>query len=181
MTCLWDIVLVYNQFGIKRNKPHGQRKARFVLSARKGVIILTIKDTVLHLVRDYGTRNPFELAEYCGIYIVREDLGMLNGYYTCAFGVKSIHINENLTPNRQKICCAHELGHALLHEDLNTYFLISATMMLPDKYEKQANLFASYLLYPDDVLGSFEGWGTDEIAAALDAPKELLEMRWEYN
>ena len=138
---------------------------------------MTVKNTVSWLVREYGTRNPYELAENSGIYIVREDLGTVNGYYSCAFGVKSIHLNVNLSPQRQKLCCAHELGHALLHDDLNTYFLISSTMMLPDKYEQQANLFASYLLFPDEVLKEYEGWSTEEIAAALGVPIEILDLR----
>ncbi|MBQ7718787.1 MAG: ImmA/IrrE family metallo-endopeptidase [Clostridia bacterium] len=140
---------------------------------------MNIKDTVLKIASEYKTRDPFEIADCCGIYIIREDLGAVNGYFTSAYGVKSIHLNENLSPERQKICCAHELGHALMHDDLNTYFLINSTMMLPDKYERQANLFASHLLFPDEVLAEYEGYDTGQIAAALGAPKFLIDLRLE--
>ncbi len=140
-------------------------------------IFMTVKETASRLVEKFGTRDPFELAEKCSVYVMFEDLGTVNGYYMTAFGVKSIHINEKLSPRQKEICCAHELGHAIMHENLNTFFLITETFLPTDKYERQANMFASYLLFPDEILKEYEGYSAAEIAAALEAPVRMIEER----
>jgi len=48
--------------------------------------------------------------------------------------------------------CAHELGHAVLHSSSEYQFLIDNTKILRrSKLEDEANLFASYLLFPDNL------------------------------
>ena len=138
---------------------------------------MNVLEQVSRIVRDFKTRNPFEIAEKSSILVSFEDLGSVNGYYITAFGVKSIHINKNLPRRRQEVCCAHELGHAFMHENLNTFFLIEETLMPADKFERQANLFASYLLFPDEALKEYEGWSAEQIAADLGVPKRLIEIR----
>lgn len=41
--------------------------------------------------------------------------------------IKMIHINDHLDETLQRFTCAHELGHALLHHDINTTFLKAKT------------------------------------------------------
>ena len=45
--------------------------------------------------------------------------------------------------------CAHELGHIILHPDVNTSFLMRRTLFSVDKIEQQANRFAIGLLMAD--------------------------------
>ena len=58
----------------------------------------------------------------------------------------------------QKLVCAHELGHAILHSSNRIQFLIDNTKILRrNKIEDEANLFASWLLFPsDDGIDEFE-------------------------
>jgi len=98
------------------------------------------------LVADYETRNPFKIAVEMGVKIVYEDLGKLNGYYNAPYRCKIIHINENKSENTQIFTCAHELGHAIMHEDVNFCFLRMKTLINSNKYENQANEFAVRLV-----------------------------------
>jgi len=71
---------------------------------------------------------------------------------------KYIFINSELSEFDQKLVCAHELGHAILHSSNRIQFLIDNTKILKrSKIEDEANLFASWLLFPsDDIVEEFE-------------------------
>ena len=58
-------------------------------------------------------------------------------------------INDRFDIPAKTVLCAHELGHALLHNDLiNHYDLTTKTKGTSVEYE--ANLFAVSLLFDDD-------------------------------
>jgi Zn-dependent peptidase ImmA (M78 family) len=50
----------------------------------------------------------------------------------------------------KKVLCAHELGHALLHEDLVNNFAITSKNITTN-LEYEANLFAISLLTNDNI------------------------------
>lgn len=108
---------------------------------------MVIKKLVAQLIKKNGTSNPFKLAERMGITVVFEPLGSIYGYYSRSHRMKVIHINENLTSEKQLTTCAHELGHAILHPDENTAFLISKTFFPTSKIEQEANEFMLALLF----------------------------------
>lgn len=64
----------------------------------------------------------------------------------------NLKTNENVPEHLQAFVCAHELGHALLHRNINTPFLSKNTLFSIDKIERQANTFAVELLLPDNIL-----------------------------
>ena len=138
---------------------------------------MNIEKTVNEIAEKFGTRDPFAIAEKNGIYVLFEDLGTLRGYYLSVFGVKSIHINKSLSKENQLVTCAHELAHSILHPKLNASFMTSNTFMVVEKYEKQANLFASFLLFPTKRFEEYPGLSAGEIARLLNLPPELLSIR----
>lgn len=138
---------------------------------------MDIKKIVTDLVREYGTRNPMEISEKLNVLCFCENLGKLNGYYASVFNVQSIHVNERLSPMRQNVTCAHELGHVIMHPNLNVSLMRNTTFMNVDKYEKQANIFASYLLITDECLAEFKGYTIEDIAKIHDIPINLLNER----
>ncbi len=71
------------------------------------------------LVKTYGTRDPFSIAESLGI-IVKEcpDFGPLKGMYTIIKRNRFILLNNTLDDTAKRIVCAHEIGHDQLHRDL---------------------------------------------------------------
>lgn len=119
---------------------------------------MNIKVRVLNLITKYRTRNPFKLAKSLGIIIRYDNLGEVRGLFKKILKKKYIFINSKLSEFDQTLVCAHELGHAVLHSSSEYQFLIDNTKILRrSRLEDEANLFASYLLIPDDeVIEEFE-------------------------
>lgn len=108
---------------------------------------MDIKKKVDQLVKKYGTRNPFELTKALGIEVVFEPLGDSYGYFSRFNRTIIIHINELLPYKKQVATCAHEIGHVILHPELNSAFLKANTYYLTNKIEQEANEFMLELLF----------------------------------
>ena len=112
---------------------------------------MNVKLRVLNLIARHRTRNPFKLARALNIEIIYQDLGEVRGFFKKILRRKYIFINSELSEFDQKLVCAHELGHAILHSSNRIQFLIDNTKILKrSKIEDEANLFASWLLFPED-------------------------------
>lgn len=68
--------------------------------------------------------------------------------------------------------CAHELGHALLHEGHNALFLRERTDFVMERYEREADLFAGYLLLDGETVEEClrNGWTSEQAAAFTGCP-----------
>ncbi|MCM1988797.1 ImmA/IrrE family metallo-endopeptidase [Oceanirhabdus seepicola] len=95
----------------------------------------------------YGTKDPIELCKNLKIKISTTKIKpeIFPAYILHVSENPSIVLNEHYTINSQKILCAHELGHALLHKEniLNQFKGDSSS----EKIEYEANLFAVALLF----------------------------------
>lgn len=112
---------------------------------------MDIRLKVLNLIIKYGTKNPFKLAKKLNIEILIEDLGEVRGLFKKVLKRKFIFINSRLNEFDKILVCAHELGHAILHSSTNYQFLIDNTSLLKrSKLEDEANLFASFLIFPNN-------------------------------
>ena len=142
------------------------------------MIKLNIKLRVLNLIARHRTRNPFKLARLLNIEIVYEDLGEVRGFFKKILRRKYIFINNKLSEFDQKLACAHELGHAVLHFSNRIQFLIDNTKLLrKSRIEDEANLFASWLLFPsDDVIEEFEFKETETNFWMFEEIKKLRKI-----
>ncbi|MGE8203982.1 ImmA/IrrE family metallo-endopeptidase [Heyndrickxia sp. NPDC080065] len=138
-----------------------------------------MKKVIKRLYQLYKTYDPFELAERKNIIVQFEPLGSILGYYSFHKRVQFIHINEQLEENMQRLVCAHELGHAILHPKVNTSFLKKNTFFSIDKLEMEANLFAVELLMPDEYLYELNNTSITlrEAAAMYGVPKEIVHLK----
>lgn len=112
-----------------------------------------IIDLAKDLRRTLGTKNPFEIAEHFGIKVSFWDSKMkdFTARIIKADGYQPvILISSDYTEVGRKVLCAHELGHALLHEGINHFKVTSANMNSNVEYE--ANLFAVALLFEQEDL-----------------------------
>ena len=96
----------------------------------------------------WKTNNPFEIAEKYGIKVLIRNVNIgdfkaqtlkMEGYPTI------ISINGLYSTLSQKVLCAHELGHALLHTEPINHFDVT-TKNVHTNVEYEANLFAVALL-----------------------------------
>lgn len=106
-----------------------------------------------NIKRSWHTNDPYKIAEKLGIVVLNRDNNIQNftaqtikveGYPTI------ISINNAYTDFSKKVLCAHELGHALLHENCVNHFAITSSN-ISTKVEQEANLFAIALLADDDI------------------------------
>ena len=143
-----------------------------------------ITQAVCKLVNKHGTRDPFEICFCLDINIHRMELGpALKAYYFCHSRIKNIVINADSSDVIQRVLCAHELGHAVLHgklaalrgfHELSMYDAVSRT-------EYEANLFAAELLIEDEELFSLlktDGVSFYDVAKELYVPPELLDFKF---
>lgn len=137
---------------------------------------MDIRLKVLNLIVKYRTKNPFKLAKKLNIEILIEDLGEVRGLFKKILRRKFIFINSNLSEFDRLLVCCHELGHAILHSSSEYQFLIDNTSLLRrSKLEDEANLFASYLLFPDDEI--FEEFEFKETETNFWMFEEIKRLR----
>ena len=138
---------------------------------------MNIQSTISHLIKKYGTDNPFELADAMNIAIFYEDLGTINGYYNKPLRMKQIHINAALEEHMKKFTCAHELGHTVLHPGASTPFLRAKTFLSIDKMEIEANTFAVELLIPNVLIQENSYLTSKQLSKLLGYQQALIELR----
>lgn len=139
---------------------------------------MDIQLKVLNLIKKYGTNNPFKLAKKLNIEIIFDDLGEVRGLFKRILKRKFIFINSQLSEFDQMLVCCHELGHAVLHSSSNYQFMIDNTSILRlSKIENEANLFASYLLFPnDDFIESLDFIENKTNSLMINEMKRLREI-----
>lgn len=140
---------------------------------------MSIIDIVEKLTRKYKTNDPFEIAKLKNIQIHLKDLKELRDMYYYYKRNKQIFINSTLTYEEQKLVCAHELGHAILHPKFNIVFLESNTFITKNKFEIEANSFAAELLVGEEK--PLEGETIEEFAARMELPVEIITLWARYN
>lgn len=109
-----------------------------------------IINRVKEIKRCWRTNDPYEIAKKLGIAVVFEEaptydytahILKMSGYPT------TILINDKYTDFSKKVLCAHELGHALLHDGINHFKTTPGSCGSDVEYE--ANLFTVALLSDD--------------------------------
>lgn len=143
--------------------------------------------TQVQKIRDkYGESNPFRLCDEMGIVILFAPMGTsrtaCKGFYLTQSRIKSITVNGDLSEDFQRIICAHELGHAVLHRGcsgVNAFHDFSFFDGV-DRLEYEANLFAAELLLPDDEVLKIlnDDLSFFQAAAKLYVPAELLDFKF---
>ena len=133
------------------------------------------------LIRQYDTRDPFELCRELHISVETKDLGSLRGMYTVIRSTRFIVIGSICSPPMRKIICAHELGHDQLHREIaaSRVFHDNHIYAMRSKPEYEANLFAAALLLPAEEVYDYigQGYNVAQIAALMETDPNLLWMR----
>jgi Zn-dependent peptidase ImmA (M78 family) len=94
-----------------------------------------------------------------------------------------IAVNKNHNPVRQRFSAAHELGHFLLGhgmEDVTDVEIIDDSFAKVDLKEREANLFASFLLMPADKVKAAakkEGLDIEKLALLFGVSKQAMAIR----
>ena len=134
------------------------------------------------LVRRFGSRDPFVIAEGLGIHIYEADFTRLKGMYRIIKRRRCIFINQHLDAPTARIVCAHEIAHDRLHREfakgdgLQEFALYD----MSTRPEYEANRVAAAILLSDeDVLRYIYEYGYDaeQIARALSTDVNLVALK----
>lgn len=132
----------------------------------------------MDLKKKYKTENPYEIATCKKINVIGWNLhDDIRGFYKYDRRNKYIVINDNLSQEAQRVVCAHELGHAILHARHNTPLMRKNTFLSISKIEIEANTFAAELLISDESIRECENLSIKQIAALHNVPVELVELK----
>ncbi len=137
------------------------------------------KRLIRYYERMTGSRDPMRIAEYAGVRIAIMPLGEIAGNYLLIKRKRWIFVNDDIPTDSPlfKVVVAHELGHALLHRKENCAFIRSRTLLLTSGIEREANLFAAYLLITDDMLEDYAGYTQEKFCDCTGYPKDLITLR----
>lgn len=134
------------------------------------------------LIRKFRTRDPFQIASKLNITVKYISTKKQKGFCKIILNRKFIFINRNMSEQMQKMVCAHELGHLLLHRQILTEksFLLDYELFdIRNDTEYEANVFAADLLIDEEDLSELTLAQTDIISAAsaLDVNVNLLMIK----
>ena len=129
------------------------------------------------LVKRFGTRDPFRIAEELGYIIIYTPLVGVRGFYQYLKRCHIIYLDSELDEDTTRFVCAHELGHSLLHRGLNRIFMDTRTFLVSGRYETEANRFAVDLIYSDEELQPYLSRGCEYAAAYMKVDNELAAYR----
>jgi len=135
------------------------------------------RQVAIGIAERYNTNNPFYIARERNIRILYEPMKTTLGFYVRYRRFQHIILNDDLSEGMQHFVCAHELGHSILHADLNVPKLTRYTMFSRDKFERQANTFAVELLLPDELLREHEDCSIYLLAASFCIPQEFVDLK----
>ncbi|MCF0128392.1 MAG: ImmA/IrrE family metallo-endopeptidase [Pseudobutyrivibrio sp.] len=136
----------------------------------------TRKKEIINLAKQLKTQyssNPFDLCQTFGISVLTR-IGYGKGFTSHTIKMPgyptTIVLNGELDYTGQTVVCAHELGHALLHDEGINFFKTTQKNLFTD-VEHEANLFAVAFL--------FNEW---ELAVPLESMSNyVLKSLLDYN
>lgn len=87
-----------------------------------------------------------------------------NGVYTRVNGIQIIFIHPDLCDFERKMVLAHEIGHSILHPEVDFSDIKKIDEVTLAKYEIEADTFAAELLLDDDLLVKYPNYSVGDIA-----------------
>ena len=129
------------------------------------------------IVKKYHTRNPFDIISARNVILIYAPLVDIRGFYQYFQRNHIIYINENLPEHEKMFVAAHELGHLLLHKKANAVYMDTHTGFNTNKYEIEANLFATCLLIPDEFILENHDLTVEQFSRLMGYDHALIELR----
>jgi Zn-dependent peptidase ImmA (M78 family) len=132
----------------------------------------------------FGNNSPFLLCDCMGVQVQRLDLPkQVRGFcFRTDAGAPVIVLKEDLSKTESGYCCAHELGHLLLHPGLNAQVIADLTNLCAPRYEREADFFAACLLIDpnyDEWSLTYDPLTQDQIARLSGLPRRVVGLRFE--
>ena len=138
---------------------------------------LEIKNRVDKLIKKYNTNDPYKLAEALGVILLFVPLKGVKGFYNYYKRNHIIYINNELEELEQRLTLAHEIGHLILHKNINTIYLNAITMLNTERFEHEADIFASELLIKDNDILENENLTKQALSTLLGVKEKHIDYK----
>lgn len=138
---------------------------------------MDIKKLANSLVKKHETKDPFQIARDLGYIVIYAPLMGIRGYHQYKWRSHIICISNDLDEPDARFVCAHELGHCLLHKEINRIFLDTRTHFVSSIFEKDADHFAVDLIFDDYELQDLLETPLPNVSQCLGISYELAEYR----
>lgn len=135
------------------------------------------------VVQHYGTASPFELCDFLSIPVLRLELPeRVRGFCYQGGGKRTVIVlNRELPSKEREYCCAHELGHALLHPGTNAQVMADLTDLCLGRYEREADYFAACLFIDPNLPEwdkTYRPLTLGMIASLSGLPERIVQIRF---
>lgn len=145
-----------------------------------------ISREVRRIMRKYDETDPFRICLAMGIIVQLVSMGKgpesCKGFFLNQSRISTITINSDLSKDLQRIICAHELGHAVLHRKHTgvATFHDFALFESASQYEYESNIFAAELLLRDNEVLELlnDDLSFFQAASKLHVPAEILDFKF---
>lgn len=112
----------------------------------------------------------------------RDDFARQKGAFVVIGNNGFIFINANMSEYMQRLVCAHELGHALLHRKLGTTpggVMEFEIFDIKNTTEYEANVFAANLLIDEEEMLEMlrEGYDIVQVARSMNLNVNILMVK----
>ncbi|MBC5996506.1 ImmA/IrrE family metallo-endopeptidase [Romboutsia hominis] len=137
-----------------------------------------IREIVRRLKILYKNETPLDIIHHRNIVLCYIDENCIsNGAYLKNENTQFIFINTKLCDYEARMTYAHELGHSILHPNVDTFELKKTDPLLLTKYEKEAQIFAAEFLLDDDILERYHGQSIFNVAREEYVSLELVKLK----
>lgn len=144
-----------------------------------------IRELACRLVQQYAATSPFELCDSLAVNVFRCELpAQMDGVsFQTEENISVILLNRNLAGIESRYCCAHELGHVMLHPGLNALSMAEHTFLSVPRFEHEADFFAACLLiepFLTEWNERYEALTAEQIACLSGLPLKVVQL-WAAN
>ncbi len=135
------------------------------------------------MLRKFGTRNPYRLANELGIILMERNFQSQKGVYKVIERNRFIFIKKDLHPVMKSIVLLHEIGHDLLHRKeairVGGFHEFNIYNMGESRMEYEANMFAAQISLVEEELLEYIGRGYDvqQIAMEMNSDINLVALK----
>ena len=135
------------------------------------------------IIERYGTSSPFELCDFLDIPVLKLELPRsTQGFcFRKGRGKPVIVLNQDLRHREGEYCCAHELGHVLLHPQLNAQAMLDLTNLCEQRFEREADYFAACLFIDPNLSEwnrTYRPLTLEQIASLSGLPERIVGLRF---
>lgn len=147
------------------------------------MILKEIREKVRIIKKYYPDLSAYEILEelkvVTGFLDNSIETNLPEGCYFKLNGVKFVLINPSVQEHKRNQVYAHELGHVLLHPNVNTLRLEDYDKIFVKKLELQADTFCSEFLLHDNIFEEYEGCSIYEIAKTFGVTSDIVNIKYD--